>query len=345
MTYQTGTCTSVADFADKLAIFAAANTSMVDAGTFNVTLADLSGDPSGVVRVLSLSNGVNPTVYFCLASGGIVNVSPSNGSGINLLGDMKYALPTESMNYTRTNPVGQTYSSYMTSYDAPNTFSSTYHFISVGECVHGVLEVFQNVFTHISFGRIAKAGIWDGGEYICAYGADRKVSGLYSFQNANNYGYLFEDQASPAVNWGCGFVRNNLGRADNGDFSPLSTGGLGVGESSAAQARMAINESFSDGDLDGTGYYYDRIFNRGSNSFNNRAVLLPIEVRFNDVTTSSTVMFDCGYVEGVRLVNMEGLEPKHIVDGEWIIFPLAQKGGDRAVAPDSGKIGLAYYIG
>lgn len=167
--------------------------------------------------------------------------------------------------------------------------------------LHGWVEGTTGTFWHIMMGTFVKSGDYDGGQYITA----TYIDGLERFHTPFQYD---SSQASQTVSW----VRMD---------DAFSSGDPGWRHLHG----WAFDEDTADSFLGGTFY-------GGQNSFNLRTPLGPLIVPFWDSDTptslSSNWMF-MGHFQDVRLISMDGLEPKStiVLGGDtWDIIPAFRKG-------------------
>jgi hypothetical protein len=212
---------------------------------------------------------------------------------------------------------------------------SAYNFFTDGNCVHVVVEVSPNVFSHFSFGKVTQFGTWTGGEYTTAwYSTSYTVSGDigYNFQYGN---VPFEGGNNSASSY-CGYVYNPVGAY--GDYRDFAQLGSNVVYSQAARF-MTV------GNLDNVSTTYNQVLSGplfwcGANSINQRAPMIPQYLFVYNATFAKLII--AGYADHVKLLNMEFITPKDIVETDWEVFPLIQKFGDKTVAPITENLALAY---
>jgi hypothetical protein len=210
---------------------------------------------------------------------------------------------------------------------------TAYNFFTDGNCVHVVLEVASNVFTHFSFGKVTKLGTWTGGEYTTAgYGTQYTASG--------DIGYEFSGTAAFEGGFSSGTYQGHVyypygSYGDYRDWAPLRSS-----ETNNQLARfvtvstLVTLSSTYNGGLCGPLYWL------GANSINQRAPMIPQYLMLQNDSFSK--MWLAGYADHVKFLNMEFITPKDIVETEWEVFPLIQKFGDKTVAPITENLALAY---
>lgn len=226
-------------------------------------------------------------------------------------GRLSTVAPTNAATYLTS--LGCRSASQMATWFSNGPFVSYYLFQTEG-AVHGVLEVFPGVFTHISLGKIRTVGGFLGGHYISANNTAYKyaVGTTYPF-------YFYSGYNSPIFDGGMSawtavatypsnhptWMYNPVGatlEVDN--YAPASSSPVGN-----QRARMVV----------GAGMYDTLITRFGVAQHNNRAPILPIYVRLYDpVSTSDRFV---GEVPGAGFLNGKYIEPGEIVDGDWQVFP------------------------
>jgi hypothetical protein len=211
MSYQSGTATGPTDLLDKIRAFL-----LADSWTINDHSADGAGYRLHVQKTASDST----VMYFNFRSAINENVfGDSTGyllTGIGINGSIGYdageawnAQPTYSMNRNYTNATSGCVISNMSTSAIPS-----YFFFTIGDSVHIVVEVVSGEYQYMSFGCLAKQGVFTGGQYFSAnypsygtntmrtsYGPTYFSSPMYS--GASTYymhGFVYVDVDSVA-NW------------------------------------------------------------------------------------------------------------------------------------------------
>lgn len=322
MAFTTGTATSLANFISSVAIYAAANAGYTNNGTstVNTTSTAQTISKGGVFWIF-----VTDPAFF--------------DSGDRYMGcRMTYAAPSGT--YNNTTPVGQPNETRLTIYNSPETFSAPYFIFTNGDAVHCVLEIFSDIFVHLSFGNMAtKFGTWTGGEYVTATYVRNNVSNI----NASAQCIAFNENLENLGN-GPGYVRNALGANDEDDFAPMSNIENPVAGGGEQQALMIahVDNYIITGSSATVGFgVYGRLFRVSPNQANLRSALIPCYVRLKDTAVGSNLFRFAGIIDGVRLVNIRDLNPKEIVEN-YQVFPVTQKTGNNSTAPGSNYLGMAY---
>lgn len=204
-----------------------------------------------------------------------------------------------------------------------------YHFFYDGKMVNVALEVVSNVFTHFNFGQITKNGSWSGGTLVTGLSINYPQA---SSTDSNNNGYPFKSITSNGYwngSWGNqGFLKQAITSSVCGyaDMSCTATDNCCVvNQASNSNQGMRLVSGAS------------------PNGYNDRAVMLPTVLTLSTNTRGNGGnMYQLGHVPNAALVNITDLDPKTIVNNEWMIFPLCQKNGSGATYHSSGVLGIAY---
>lgn len=231
--------------------------------------------------------------------------------------------------FTSTGTAGQVYATLMCVYHT-GPFEK-YYLYTDGVAVHCALQIYNGVFSHISFGNVTKFGTWTGGEFLTANGCHLTYSG-HTFQpwDASSNGIQFDGGNCTLQNKRVtGYVRHLIAAPTSDRYEFARLGAVTEYDQKCIMtAQEGMMKEFMD--------------TCGSIGFNLRAPLLPVYVRTYDTVTARWWLI--GYVSGARLVSIEYISPEAIMENEWIAFPMIQLivGGDTALAPRSGYWGVAY---
>jgi len=329
MATATGTSTSLKNFSDSFLAFAVANTGFTDAGTVAMTAGGGDVDAHSVTK-----SGVTFVFVTAQASEFITN------SVQRMEMRMCYAAPVAATAWTVSNPVGQQGLTQMGVFGAGLTFSSPHWFFTDGVACHAVLEIFPNVFSHLSFGQLEKYGAYTGGEYITStyFFAKSGTTPFPYLQSLSNHMPFAESNNGTNT----GYVRYAQGGNDEDDFAPMGTATNTLASGFFQNSKGIVH--YNDANLGpgaGSGIV-GSLFVNSPSAFNLRAMLIPIRFLLRDTTTTTLQYHPAGCVGGVRLVNIKELDPEAVIDNNWQVFPLAQKIGDATVATVTANLGLAY---
>lgn len=330
MAFQTGTASSFTDFFIQLRAFATSNAGFSNNGTSTINGNTVHSVSKGGIY-WNFEEGAS---LFTLSAGFTFNYARMR---------MTYSLPNDVDGFNQSFPTGQP------RYTAFGTNASTgpftgHTFYTEGTAVHAVLEVFPNVFQHLSFGSIEKSGAWAGGEYLTASSYARGSGGVLGFES-NSSQHPFADSygtghaVGTAGNFNASvysFVRYVQSGTNNDDFAPLAN----VLNNQVCRMSGVMDLS---SDLN---IMHNQLVRNSPNQANLRSALFPMYVRLRDYTANSPATLDAyfiaGTVPGVRVCNVRELNPHEIVNTDWQVFPIIQKDGDDTVAPISGEGGFAY---
>jgi len=333
MAVSVGISLSLKSFIDQFLSFAVLNAGFSDSGTVVMTAG------GGNVDAHSITKGGVTWVFTTGQTSELVD-----GFGTNRLqARMCYSVPVASSAWSRSNPVGQPEMTAFSVFNSGLTFSSPHYFFTNGNSCHAVIEIFPNIFSHLSFGSLEKYGSYDGGEYLTSTDLGYRPYGLYLLNRYQNQMIWSEYTELHPSQDKFGYVRYSRGGTpDENDFAPLGRTKNPTTGGNAQHAKGVINpsEAYSSPG-DGIGYC-GAMFTCSPNAANLRSPLIPIYVRLRNITSPSVRFHLAGFPEGVRLINMKELDPKSIVDNNWQVFPLSQKIGDQSVAALSGNLALAY---
>lgn len=216
-----------------------------------------------------------------------------------------------------------------------------YHLFSQGDRVHCVVERATNVFLHMSFGQIEKAGNWAGGAYVTgACWSDAIYPGTTGKFPWTDYPHSRPFESITGYTAGANI--NGVFYSARGhmrtDYDTYKTMELTTG---SYRSSTDLNCGF----CSSWGYGFE-LLTDSPNMFNNRAALVPIQFTLqseplanNEQNTSRLQM---GQVTDVAAVNMALINPKDIINNDWMVFPISQKNGDGITYVNSGNYGLAY---
>lgn len=200
-----------------------------------------------------------------------------------------------------------------------------YHFFADQYAIHVVVEIVTNVFVHFNFGEIKKNGTWKGGQFI---------TGLTWF-----------DGVYERLHWSSSYVSTPFDTYSIGSSSTTSQDIKGhVRCQLSPQATSGISTSITDGRcwFSAMADNYGRtLVNRSPNSMNGRAVLVPLNL-IHGSTQNNGPYYQLGHVTNAAVVNIRNLNPKEVVNGDWMVFPMSQKNGPATTYINSGNYGMAY---
>lgn len=196
------------------------------------------------------------------------------------------------------------------------------HLFSNGDEVGCVLEIANNIFSHLNFGQIDKFGTYTGGQYI--------TGSVYA--PSDNFCYCPWNQG----------------------LNPFDGGLFGGGGRAANFRNVLYYESsfcsesaiYEDKRVVWGGVYSTcntPLFNVGYAGYNYRRPLLPMYAMIEETGARSKMI---GVSENVRYVNLDGLLNKEVIESDWMVFPYAQRthliGTYFTGTANPGDHGLAY---
>jgi hypothetical protein len=203
---------------------------------------------------------------------------------------------------------------------------TSYHLFATAGNVFAAVECGPGRYNHFMFGELVKVGIWSGGQFVAAgrYDDNHWNDGIFYYQNA--YPLVGEDTDD-------GYETTSIlkiAHANNNGYARF-------GENRYTSFSLVRAPTFH-GPM---GRY---LTNRSNpNPFNQRAVMLQVQVYLLDESAGSQWR-PLGYIEGIRGLRIDNLNPQQVINNNWMVFPLAQKGtnGANGVWPGSANYGVAY---
>ena len=321
------TATTLSSVLDQISDFAVAN-----AGFTALTDLAITGANTDMRRI------VKDGMYYYFY--GDTSTLFTEGSQVHM--KMMRVEPTTS-NYLSTSIVNaQRYQTRMSLWGNPLGSYSGLNMYTDGNAVHVVLEVYDNVFAHMSFGVVDKLATWDGGEYL--------MGNSVVYWTAGN-GYVFGSSTSRLYdsvlfdgNWS---TSNGATVSQNYLYRPIPSGASGdyqdyptIGDDANA---VATQNAYSTGyGTSGTVSMYTPLFLVSPNDTSLRTMLIPIYMCMNLEGTKGTSFHLQGHIPSAKYLNIRDLDPKEIVDVKWKVYPYCSKFGDPFSAPVSGNYGIAY---
>ncbi len=187
------------------------------------------------------------------------------------------------------------------------------------QVVHAVIELSANVFVHLSFGQMDKAGSYTGGQYVTSsyYGTPRDIADQ---SLAKPFGGTANSDGGK--HGGC--VYNDLGFGDHRDFACFGD---------EIDGQLARGNGYG-------GIDHDMAMDEPS-TIAMRAPLHPMKVFLFE--TNDNLYWPAGIVPGVCMMKITYLNPRdQLLNDEWRAFPLSEKNGNLTIAPNSHDWGLCY---
>lgn len=188
---------------------------------------------------------------------------------------------------------------------------TSYHLFSDGTCVHVFVEMSNGSYSAMSFGDMTKWGTWTGGAYF-----DTSFTSTASTQlnqpAAGTHSWLFDGRSGSSAP-GYGLVRVQF---NDKEFAR-------VGVSNGGAAVVTYNRVFATGFAQGV---YDEFIANSPNAINNRSAGVPVMLFLNDdIAGGTNLLTPLGFVPGIRLINIKNLNPKDLVNTDWMVFPMQSK--------------------
>lgn len=208
----------------------------------------------------------------------------------------------------------------------------TLYMFSDGSAVHGVLELTNGIFNHISFGNIQKTDTFEGGEYCASQFFDRQYWDVG--YNANRY--YWDDHFGSTM-----FPGGWITRPYTSNLSYIrSVQVSGVTNAEGDFAAFSNNRNNQHAIGVGVNGILDPLMRDSPNSATLRTPLFPCYVNVRDPVTG--LYRSTGYVGNIRLVNMKYVDPGEIILNDWQVFPFIQEEGTGISCPVTGNWGWAY---
>lgn len=203
-----------------------------------------------------------------------------------------------------------------------------YHLFTDGMAIHCVVEAVAGVFTHINIGLVTKNGTWSGGTFVT--GSCQVAPG-----NGDPYTRVFSGYNTLPFGYGGGIGSNNGSQASPSHFrSNLNGSGRTVGF-----GWFPTGMDFGNGTLwaDDVG----RILLTSPNAANGRSVIAPSNIL--QATSGATGPFyQLGHVPNCGGCNITNLDPKALINTDWMVFPIGQKNGPGTSYINSANMAMAY---
>lgn len=191
---------------------------------------------------------------------------------------------------------------------------TSYHLFSEGNVVHAVAEMSNGAYTMLSFGDIVKYDSWTGGAFSESFYGYTQHTSHYNSPTSAFHGHQFPGRASTV------FASTGAGRMylpyNGKDYATF-------GYSLAGDANFNA--------IHATGWaldVYNGIISNSPNAFNNRTAGIPVNVFLYDDEpdpVGSDLYVPLGVIPGVRLINIQNLNPKDVINNDWMVFPIQSK--------------------
>lgn len=223
-----------------------------------------------------------------------------------------------------------------------------YHLFCDGLTVAVAVEVVTNVFCHFMFGSITKNGSWAGGEFVAAmswsrYSSHANYIGLNTTVAyiSTHFGFLQTSYTASRGTSGSNGLRSFAG----GHVRTPMFGPVAQFNANRSAAHSMLFEGGTVGSAS-VPYSFRMLVRSSPNSFNGRSVLLPVQFFQSSGMATSAVPasphLQLGYLGNVAHVNVRDLQPKEVVNGDWMVFPVCEKNGSGAPYPNTFDYGYAF---
>jgi hypothetical protein len=200
---------------------------------------------------------------------------------------------------------------------------TSYHFFSEGTTVHMAAEMSSGAYTHLNFGDITKYGSWTGGQYLAVTRTAFASASYFDVVSPFRHGWPFtgyqsdNDMGSGSPNNGWSFIYLPY---NSRDFATLGQTGYASG---VTTYNRTYTFGFSQHIVDASGP-----MPYAPNAYNNRSLGLRLEVFLKDaISGGSGLLRPIGYIPNIRLINIANLNPKDVVNTDWMVFPCQFKNG------------------
>lgn len=308
MAYQTGVTSSVTDLVSTLKTFALLN-GFTDGPSGVYTGSDFAANAT-----YDITSIVADGVYFLFAI-------PRTG--------VQYLWMQTASAYT--GGTGLNWSGHHSGWCRVDNLASAhvgYHFFADSLSINVAVEIVTSVFVHLNFGRIKKNGSWAGGHFVTGL----CVNGTQG--SPPTWGDLFSANDSPPfttriIGSSSGSTANLNGHIRVPVLGPTAEFGRVVsGKNAAFSTAWASNCGRA-------------LLDRSPNTANGRSVLVPFNIILGS-TGLAAPYYQLGYVANACAINIATLNPKDMVNTDWMVFPVSQKNGPASLFLNSLNYGLAY---
>lgn len=308
MAYATGVSTTLNDLLTAVFNFAVANSGFTVGPSWSYTLGGVTYDVRSLVK-----NGIN--YNFGIPRTGEIWLGMNTTPGPVVTSAAQVAQPLACASNAAVRNSG-----------GPHV---GYHLFGDSYCVCVAVEIVTNVFIHFSFGEIVKNGTWDGGQYVMGHAAGGaqywntilSAQHVFPFINHGDIGVGGNPQAAVGV--------NHMRTSTNGPIA-----GLHYTPGSTVNSYAATTASAGNCGLP--------LLTASPNTFNGRSPLVPVHVVQGSSGGVNGPYYQMGSCSIARLVNIRDLNPKEIVNSDWMVFPVSQKNGPNTTYISSGNYGIAY---
>ncbi len=294
-------------------------TAIVSFAVANAGFADEGTSIDGEYTIYHISKGGMFWNFVADAAEGEITISTR----------MSFAKITTFAAFISIATAGQRYSTMMVVYQSGPYIK--YFLYTEGNAIHGVLQIYNDVWSHISFGNMIKFGAWIGGEYVTANGSFISGPGYYQpwDHSYRTNGILFDGGYNNVTALRTtGYVRHLIAAPSNNYLEFARLGNLEQYDQKCQMVTMY-------------GMLQTLIGTCSSIDFNMRSPLFPVYVKAWETVTNRWRLV--GYVPGTKVLDIGHISSASIVENDWITFPMIQRhSGDRVLSPRSYDWGVAY---
>jgi len=247
----------------------------------------------------------------------LINRSIYSAACFEIACRMTDTLPTAS---TWSTAAGQYKSSGMGLHTQDGPYTGM-HLFTDGNEISAALEIVPDVFVHLSFGFPSKFGTWTGGAYISGQ--------IYQTHPTSNYGWpawQFCTTTADIGTYDTHRAASNYANAFNYQGEWIREGGSFI--NSKRMNWGAYDRGYS-----------SALFNAGWAAYNYRRPLLPLYTVIQEDGSQDRVV---AVSNQVRLINLEGLMNKEVIESDWMVFPWCQRTAIAYGFGTTGNWGMAY---
>lgn len=342
MAYSTGVSASVTDLMNAVLAFAVAQGGFTLQTGWTTTVSPLYVATTGNWTVSVLSKGGiyylfqyrNDNKFVCLNTATGVSGSGAIHSQPGALNPPSNAYPTDSM------PINCA----MTPALGPHV---GYHLFTDGKFVNVAVELVPGVFTHMNFGlATGLAGVPD---FPCVNALAVNESSIYAgskndiFSDGHKVPWLTYNNPNSWAGYAYSLGHPHIRSPLTGNPAPFGS------QAPNPPVYRLVSVPSIDADSTGNVSAIRRILNQyGPNTYNGRAPLIPITIaEGSSITQSAGTLgpwYQLGHIPNVAMVNVRNLNPKDIVNTDWMVFPIQQKNGNGVTYLNSQNLGYAYRM-
>lgn len=317
MTYATGSAATIPNVMDAMSTFAQANAGMTESKRRTENIINHAG-ASESMTVICLTKGTSNWWFAYGATDCQGFLADTNN------GTVYHNTAGVQSSVTRIFPIAAPFTSY--------------HLFTEGSVVHVAFEMSSGAWTHLNFGDITKYGAWTGGSYLGVDNQDLSGAGLTTF---------FGNGVGNAIFGGV----NNFNPFGAGDSAQASKIRITKGSRSYGVFDGAPNLATNDGGttpccaLAVTAGVIDALTRDSPNIFNNRAMGPRLEVFVSDTSVifagGTNQWLPIGFIPNIRFINVALLNPKDLINTDWMAFPIQSKTGSVGNFQKTSGAGLA----